>query len=93
MHVDTNSCKFRVIEKYWGRFYQKWVWQLWSQDSKIEFSQEAVSQERIDGINGFFAWNANPRKLKVDIIIFGFSYLKMGAFLNHGTLTKISEVG
>ena len=64
------------------------MWQLWSQDSKIKFSQDAVSQERIDGINGFFAWNANPGKLKVDAIIFGLAYLKMCTFLSHGTLTS-----
>ena len=34
-HVNTNSWKLKVIEKYWDEHDQKWVWPLWSQDSKI----------------------------------------------------------
>ena len=31
IHICGNS---KVIEKYWGEHGKKWLWGLWSQDSK-----------------------------------------------------------
>ena len=56
LHADTNLQKLKTN---WIFFVQKLVWSLWSQDSKI-----AVSQEWIDGINWFYAYWYNFRKVK-----------------------------
>ena len=37
----------KLIERYWGRHGQKWVWLLWSQDTNISY----ISQEGINGLN------------------------------------------
>ena len=35
LHVDTNSRKFKVEKVLLGGHGQKWVWSIWSWDSKI----------------------------------------------------------
>ena len=36
MHVDTNSHKLKVDKIFFGGHRQKWVWSVWSQDSKTD---------------------------------------------------------
>ena len=36
LHVNTNSLKLKVDQKILGGHGQKWVWLVWSQDSKID---------------------------------------------------------
>ena len=33
IHIHGNQT---LIEKYWDEGGQKWVWQIWSHDSKID---------------------------------------------------------
>ena len=35
LHVDADSWKLKVVLNILGGHGQKWVWPLWSQDSKI----------------------------------------------------------
>ena len=35
LHVDTDSWKVNLTEKYYGGLGQEWLWPLWSQDSEI----------------------------------------------------------
>ena len=35
LHVDTDSWKLKLVEKYWGGHGQKRVWPLWSKGTKI----------------------------------------------------------
>ena len=48
LHVDTNSHKLKVGENIFGWAWQKWVWLVWSQDSKAD-----VTQESTDAVNIF----------------------------------------
>ena len=36
LDVDTNSQNLKVYQKFFRRHVQKWVWPVWSHDSKID---------------------------------------------------------
>ena len=36
LHVDTNSLKLKVDQNFLDGHGQKWMWPVWSQDSKID---------------------------------------------------------
>ena len=64
LHVDTNSHKLNVDKKILVGYGQKWVWPVWSWDSKIDcFS-------RMNWID-FLHVGPNIEKLKVISMIFG----------------------
>ena len=33
---------YKLIEKYWSGFGHKWEWSVWSQDSKIGYTQKEL---------------------------------------------------
>ena len=35
LHVDTNSHKLKVDQKFFDGCGQQWLWPVWSRDSKI----------------------------------------------------------
>ena len=35
LHDGTNLCKLKLLENFWDEHDQKWVWPVWSWDSKI----------------------------------------------------------
>ena len=36
LHADTNSLKLKVDQNFLDGHGQKWMWPVWSQDSKID---------------------------------------------------------
>ena len=55
-----------MIEDVWGEHGQKWVWSVWSQDSKIQTERNK------------FIFDTDSQKLKVDQKFFAWAWLKMG---------------
>ena len=55
-----------MIENVWGEHGQKWVWSVWSQDSKIQTERHK------------FIFDTDSQKLKVDQKFFAWAWLKMG---------------
>ena len=65
LHADTDYWKLKVSWKIVGGHGQRWVWPLWSEDTKIG----CISKK--NGINWFLCVDKNSGKPKVTLIIFG----------------------
>ena len=77
-----------MIKNLLGGHGQKWMWLVWSWDSKIDFISK---MKRWNKLFFFFFLHAvtNSGKLKVDSMIFDWAWSKMEvAFLVHETLTS-----
>ena len=61
LHGDTDSQKLKTDQNFLGGHSQKWMWPVWSWDSKIDCLQHT----------GFLHPGTNSEKLKVDSVIFG----------------------
>ena len=74
LDVDIHSHKIKVDEKCLGEHSQKWVWPVWSQDSKID----CIS--RINRWNELIFLHAgeNSGELKVISLILRWAFSKMG---------------
>ena len=41
MLIRING-NLKLVEKYWDRRGQKWIWPLWSKDTKIELMNKLI---------------------------------------------------
>ena len=84
MHVDTDSQKL-LIRNLLDGHGQKWMWLVWSWDSKIDFIAEMKRWNELFFLHAV----TNSGKLKFDSMIFGWAWSKMEVpFLVHVTLTS-----
>ena len=74
MHVDKSPYKLKITKKFFGADIQKWVQSILSQESKMGFISRMDRWTNLI----FLLSGANPRKLKVISLIFGWMWSDMG---------------
>ena len=72
MHVDIDSQKLKADQNILGGHSQKWVWRVWSWDSKVDY----LKNEQMKWTD-FLNDATNSGKLKVGSMVFGLAWSKI----------------